>query len=173
MAAAVGAIVVVVHPGALSSSKGDRSVAWQSLEETVALLDEWAKEEGVKVGLENMEKRAKEIFVFPEDVARLFSHSWKNVRLTLDLAHTATVMDPVSYLNQMRTEWVCHVHFSDNTPSTTHLPLGQGQLRVVEILESLSHIYDGIVSLEGYSPGEGEKLLIHNMEYLRRHGFKI
>jgi sugar phosphate isomerase/epimerase len=82
-------------------------------------------------------------------------------------------MDPLSYLNQMRAEWICHVHFSDHTPSTTHLPLGQGQLQVVEILKALSRIYRGIVSLEGYNPGEGEELLTHNMEYLRHHGFKI
>jgi len=171
LAAAVGARIVVVHPGALSSSKGDRSATWQSLEETMALLDEWAKEDGVEVGLENMEKRAKEIFVAPDDVTRLFSHPWKHIRLTLDLAHTVTVMDPLSFLNQMRAEWICHVHFSDNTPSTTHLPLGEGQLPVVEILKALSRIYGGIVSLEGYNPGEGEKLLTHNMAYLRHHGF--
>lgn len=171
LAAAVGASVVVVHPGSLSSSKGDRTEAWQILEETMVLLDAWAGEEGVEVGLENMEKRAKEIFIVPEDLVRLFGHPWKHIRLTLDLAHTATVMDPLSYLNQIRAEWICHVHLSDNGPSATHLPLGRGQLPVAEILKALRCIYDGIVSIEGYTSGEGEKLLTHNMAYLRHHGF--
>ena len=171
LAAALGASVVVVHPGALSSAKEDRAAAWRCLEETVALLDEWAEQDGVQVGLENMEKRSKEIFVSPEDVARIFLHPWHHIRLTLDLAHTPTAMDPFAYLKQINPEWIGHVHLSDNAPSTTHLPLGRGQLPVVELLRILGRFYDGIVSLEGIEPGVGEQLLSHNMAYLHQHGF--
>jgi sugar phosphate isomerase/epimerase len=170
LAAVLGASLVVVHPGALSSSKGDRTAAWQSLEETVSLFDAWAEKDGVRVGIENMEKRNKEIFVSPEDVARLFEHPRRSIRLTLDLAHMATVMDPSSYLREIKADWIGHVHLSDNSPAATHLPLGRGQLRVVELVEALSHVYDGIISLEGFNPGEGEALLAHNMAYLRQHG---
>jgi len=38
-------------------------------------------------------------------------------------------MDPASYLKQIRSEWICHVHLSDNAPSATHLPLGRGNLQ--------------------------------------------
>jgi len=88
LAAALGASVVVVHPGQLSSSRGDRSEAWKSLEEIVVMLDDWADEDEVCVGIENMEKKANQILLLPQDLARLFARSWRHVRLTLDLAHT-------------------------------------------------------------------------------------
>jgi sugar phosphate isomerase/epimerase len=170
LAASVGAAIAVVHPGALSTAREDRAAAWQCLEETVAVLDEWAKEEGVRVGLENMEMKSDEIFVRPADVARLLTRSFKHIGLTLDLAHTQTVMDPLSYLAEIRAEWICHVHLSDNAPSATHLPLGRGRMAVETVLRALGKLYDGIVSLEGYIPGEGETLLANNMAYLRERG---
>ena len=169
LAAALGASVIVVHPGELSSTRGDRSEAWKSLEEFAVMLDDWAAEDEVCVGIENMEKKANQILLLPQDLARLFARSWRHVRLTLDLAHTQTLMDPVSYLKQIRSEWICHVHLSDNAPSATHLPLGRGHLQVTKILKALGRVYDGIVSLEGYTPGQGERLLAENMAYLRRH----
>ena len=51
----------------------------------------------------------------------------------------------------------------------THLPLGKGNLAVPKVLKSLGTVYNGIVSLEGYTPGEGERLLAENMAYLRKH----
>jgi sugar phosphate isomerase/epimerase len=169
LAAALGASVVVVHPGELSSTRGDRSEAWQALEEMVSVLDDWADEEGLCVGIENMEKKTNQIFLLPQDLARLFARPWRHVRLTLDLAHTQTLMDPLSYLKQIQHDWICHVHLSDNAPSATHLPLGKGHLPVPKIVKALGRVYNGIVSLEGYAPGEGEKLLAENMAYLRRH----
>lgn len=169
LAAALGASVVVVHPGELSSTRADRSEAWQALEEMVSMLDDWADEDGLRVGIENMEKKTNQIFLLPEDLSRLFTRPRRHVRLTFDLAHTQTLMDPVSFLKQIRPEWICHVHLSDNAPSATHLPLGRGHLSVSKIVKALGRVYDGTVSLEGYSPGEGERLLVENMAYLREH----
>ena len=106
----------------------------------------------------------------PYNLARIFSRPWRKVRLTLDLAHMQTHMDPLAFLSQVRPDWICHVHLSDNHPSKTHLPLGKGQLPVLELLEHLAPFYRGIVSLEGIKPGEGEMLLAQNMAYLRDHG---
>jgi sugar phosphate isomerase/epimerase len=170
LAAEVGATVVTVHPGALSSARAEKNAAWRSLEETAAIIDQWAGESGLCVGIENMEKRSREIFCFPADVARLFAQPRRHLRLTLDLAHTRTLMDPLAYLQQIRAQWIGHVHLSDNGLSATHLPLGQGELPVEALLESLGRVYSGIVSLEGYIPGEGERLLSDNMVYLRTHG---
>ena len=169
LAAALGASVVVVHPGELSSARADRSEAWQNLDEMASMLDDWADEAGLCVGIENMEKKANQILLLPEDLTRLFSRPRRHVRLTLDLAHTQTLMDPVSFLKQIRPDWICHVHLSDNAPSATHLPLGRGDLAVPKVLKALGRVYNGIVSLEGYTPGEGERLLSENMTYLREH----
>lgn len=171
LAAALGASVVVVHPGRLSSARGDTAQAWLRLEETVELMDGWAAPRELCIGLENMEKKPGEIFMTPSDLARIFGQPRARVRLALDLAHTQTHMHPVAFLQQVRPEWIGHVHLSDNSPSKTHLPLGRGELPVPEVLRALGEVYEGSVSLEGHVPGEGEATLAHNMAYLREHGF--
>jgi sugar phosphate isomerase/epimerase len=170
LAAELGATVATVHPGALSSAREDQHAAWRYLEETAAILDQWAGESGIRVGIENMENRGKEIFCLPADVARLLEPPRRHLCLTLDLAHTQTHMDPLAYVKQIPAQWIGHVHLSDNGPSATHLPLGQGELPVEALLKALGRVYSGIVSLEGYIPGKGESLLSDNMHYLRRHG---
>lgn len=170
LAASVRAATVTVHPGGLSAARQDRDATWRTLEETAAMLDEWAGQYDLCVGLENMEKGNREIFCFPADVAGIFAIPHRHLRLTLDLAHTRTLMDPLVYLSQIRNEWIGHVHLSDNDLSATHLPLGHGRLQIVPILEALGHFYEGIVSLEGYDPGKGENLLDGNIAYLRACG---
>ena len=113
----------------------------------------------------------KEIFILSEGLARIHSRPWRKVKLTLDVAHTQTHRAPLVFLSQVQPEWICHVHLSDNPPSTTHLPLGKGELPVVDLLDRLGIIYRGMVSLEGIRPGEGEKLLAEYTAFLRDHGF--
>ena len=170
LAAAVGARTVTVHPGKLSTERADRESAWQRLEQTAAQLDDWAAETGVWVGLENMEKGSREIFCLPRDAARLFARPRRRLGLTLDLAHTRTCGDPFQYLSEIRPEWIGHIHLSDSSDAATHLPLGCGVLPIAAMLAALSGSYSGVVSLEGYRPGEGERLLAANMAYLQRHG---
>jgi hypothetical protein len=58
---------------------------------------------------------------------------------------------------------LCPAHFLDHQfPQTEQFDVRLSDLRTR---------YDGIVSLEGCIRGEGEKVLIENMAYLRRLGF--
>jgi sugar phosphate isomerase/epimerase len=166
-ASAVGAPFVTVHPGRLSTARQGRENGWQRLEELAARLDDWAGRYGVGLGIENMENEKGEIFCLPEDVAALFKTPYRCLRLTLDLAHARTFMDPVAYLGQIRTEWIGHVHLSGNSAAATHLPLGEGRMEIRPLLAALGRVYAGIVSLEGYRPGEGESLLRRNRDFLR------
>ncbi|UCC77967.1 MAG: sugar phosphate isomerase/epimerase [Anaerolineales bacterium] len=170
-AAHLGAAIVVLHPGRLSASRGSVDDCWQWLTEAVALMDQWASQEGVCVGLEAMEKRAKEIYVTPADVRRMLSKGWRNVGLTLDIAHAYTLMDPVDYMAQLDDAWITHVHLSDSTAERVHVPLGRGQLDVSAALTGLSQRYQGVVNLEGYVPGRGEETICHNFAYLQRLGW--
>ncbi len=170
-AARLGAMVVVLHPGRLSASRGSVDDCWQWLTEAVALMDQWAGQEGVRVGLEAMEKRPKEIYVSPADVRRMLSKGWSNVGLTLDIAHTYTLMDPLDYMAQLDNAWISHVHLSDSSAKGVHVPLGRGQLDVAAALTGLSQRYQGLVNLEGYVPGRGEETICHNFAYLRSLGW--
>ncbi len=93
-AARIGAEVVVLHPGRLSASKANLEEYWQVMEENFVLINEPARGEGIKAGIETMEKRAKEMYILPRDVRRMLDKGWSNLGLTLDLAHANTVMDP-------------------------------------------------------------------------------
>lgn len=170
-AARLGAEVVVLHPGRLSSSRDNADECWEQLIEAVTLMDEWADREGVSVGLEAMEKRAKEVYVSPADVRRLLSMNWSNVGLTLDIAHAYTLMNPVDYIAQLDNQWITHVHLSDSAVEAVHVPLGRGQLDIAVTLKALSERYDGLVSLEGYVPGRGEETMRSNLAYLQQLGW--
>lgn len=171
MTAELGARVVVVHPGRLSSSRDNPEAVWACLVEVVQQIDEWATAYGVVVGLEMMERRHKEIFVTPEDAGRLMAHNWRSVGLTVDIAHLNTFGDPVKLLDAIDPDWIAHVHLSDNADHTTHLPLGWGEVDLSGALAALHTGYDGLVNLEGYVSGRGEEVLHANLNYLRHLGY--
>jgi len=50
------------------------------------------------------------------------------------------------------------------------LPLGRGTLDLPAVLAALDQKYDGVVILEGYVPGQGERIVPANAEYLRARG---
>ncbi|MCI0477455.1 MAG: sugar phosphate isomerase/epimerase [Anaerolineales bacterium] len=167
IAACLDARVVAMHPGFLSSSRASLETAWAALLETVAALDAKAARYGLRLGVEAMEKRSKEFFVLPPDLLRLFQRAYQATGLTIDLAHAQTVMEPRDYLAQIPAERIVHAHCSDNAPRQTHLPLGRGSFDLSAALDALGEKYDGIVILEGYVPGQGEKIVPANAEYLR------
>ena len=170
IAARVGARVVAMHPGHLSSTRASLEGAWENLMGALALLDARAMELGVRLGIEAMEKNPKEFFVQQEDFRRLFIRDWQAIGLTVDLAHAQTVMNPLDYLAQVPAEKIVHAHCSDNAPQQTHLPLGRGTLDLPAVLAALDQKYDGVVILEGYVPGQGERIVPANAEYLRARG---
>jgi len=167
----IGANIVVLHPGRLSASRVDREKCWQELLGVLRVLDNMAMEFSLTIGIEAMEKRSREIFVEPDDVRRMFNIKWKRIALTLDIAHAFTLMDPLAYLNHINRNWISHVHISDAAPGKTHLPLGDGKININDVLVELEQFYDGLVIVEGYIPGEGEKTIKRNFEYLHSLGW--
>ena len=162
--------VVVVHPGRRSSSRQPSEETWRRLLDWIADLDTTAARLGVRVGLELMENRPREIFMLPSDAARLMETSWQQIGLTVDVAHLNTHGDPVELLNQLEPTWIWHVHLSDQTPTQAHVPLGRGEMDLPRVLTAIRRIYSGIVSVEGYVPDQGRAVLAHNIACLRRLG---
>ena len=170
-AADLGAEPVVVHAGRLSSSRGDVEEYWRLMEEAFDFLDQAAAGSGINVGIEVMEKRSKERFVGPEDVRRLMSRGWNRLGLTVDLAHIQTVMDHEQFFSRIDDEWILHVHLSDFSPESTHMPLGRGKMDIDRALQALQTRYQGIVVLEGFVRGSGPQTIEANRDYLRDHGW--
>jgi len=167
----INAKVVVLHPGRLSSSKGDKKEYWEMLLNSFVFIDRVAGREGVEVAIEAMEKRPREIYVMPEDLEYMLNREWQNIKLTFDIAHSYTVMEPVEYLKRLRKNWTCHVHLSDGSPETTHLPLGNGNIDIDSTLKVLNTFYNDLVIIEGYIPGNGKEVVKKNFNYLKKHGW--
>jgi sugar phosphate isomerase/epimerase len=171
LAKRLDAKLVVVHPGRLSSSKGDVEKGWTVLQDTFALINTWAQRQNLLVGIEAMEKQPGQLYMLPEHVHQMVNRGWTNLGLTLDIAHTFTHMDPVKYIRQLDRQWIAHVHLSDGSRRSTHLPLGQGEINIDAALRELHTIYDGLVILEGVVLSHGQDIVSHNRTYLQKLGW--
>jgi len=163
----LGASIIVLHPGKLSASRVDKVKCRIRMVEIFEFIDEIAERESVRVGIEAMEKRSREIYVAPEYVQSMLEKGWKKIGLTLDIAHAFTLMDPIPYMRKINKSWIYHVHISDAAPGKTHIPLGEGNIDINSILRELNEFYNGLVIIEGYVPGEGERIVRENYRYLK------
>lgn len=167
----LGASTVAMHPGHLSSKRGSVEQAWELFLEALAPIDERAARYGLKLGIETMEKKPKEFFVYPTDVHRLCGHPWRATGVTVDLVHASSMMDPTEYLESVPRDSLFHVHLGDSSPEENHLPLGKGVLKLPELLAALQQRFDGLVVLEGYLLGRGPESVAANVAYLRALGY--
>lgn len=167
----LGTSVLVMHPGRASSTKSEVTVYRHRQYELLERLDKQAGDYGLAIALEVMEKRPKEILIYPQEVADLMSQGYENIRLTIDIAHASTLMDPVAYIDSIKRQWIAHIHISDGSTEHTHLPLGEGNLPLERVLSSLSEFYEQAVIIEGYDPGRADEITRANYHYLASRGY--
>lgn len=150
-ASALGIRQVVMHPGRVSNTKGDTDGIWPVLVESLVDLCSYADRRGIRVAVEAMERRPKELLVGPEDMARLFSEAPSlKAGVCLDLAHAWTV-DPTCADRFIQTlgERIIHVHFSHVSEGRIHLPLDRGQSPVTPSAAHFLRNFGGPITLEG------------------------
>lgn len=147
----LGAPQAVMHPGHASTSKGDTEGAWPYLIESVAFLDRHAEQRGLRIAIEIMEDRPKELLVRPEEVARLLSELPDlHAGLCLDLAHAWTIAaDGADAFIERFGRRITHIHISNVREGRIHLPLDQGTLPVTPMAEKFMAGFAGPVTLEG------------------------
>ena len=151
----LGAQVVVVHPGGLSSSTDAVEEYWTRLEEYAIMLNEHAGRLGLTVGIEGMEKKRLQFVTDLPALKRLAgileTHDLTHCGLTLDVAHAATIGDALEFVQS--TPRIVHAHLSDSSPHKTHALLGEGLLNLPEIiptlLERLETSPHGLIAIEG------------------------
>ena len=166
IATAVGADLLVVHPGYLLGR--EREAALEAVAEDLAALRERLEPKGrtVAFGVEIM-GRVRE-FGTPEDVFWLSARfDW--VRPVLDFAHLHAVTDggftepePFADVLGVADDVLepgapFHVHFSDiayaNRNETKHLPYGEGTLRAEPLREALDR-FERPATIISESPNE-------------------
>ena len=116
--------VVTFHPGRCAESGEDPKKKWPLLLQAVAEIAAYAKEKKVRVGIENMECREKELVFTVEDLNRFAPLGEGNpyFGVTLDFVHFAThgITDP--RLQKLKLP-IFNVHLSQGLGRKTHLPL--------------------------------------------------
>lgn len=164
LASKLGIKIIIVHPGRKTSSKDNLDHIWELQLDSFSQLVKAAEEYDVFLGIENMELRAKEMVILPQEINKLVSNlRSKQVGITLDLAHIATMKNfsVKKYISELK-EKIIHVHLSDSNKTITHLPLGWGKLNLSEMLFDLQKEYDKNVVIEGYVPGREIEVLENN-----------
>lgn len=142
---------VTMHPGLLSSARENAEDKWQVMLESVAELAAYAAESRVHLGIENMEKRKKELVYTVEDLNRFASVASGNdyFGVTLDFCHFATngILNPE--LGKLALP-VKNVHVSQCIDGKPHFALYRdGEIcfdHVAELLDAIN--YTGSVTME-------------------------
>ncbi len=156
LAAALGAQLLVIHPGHTSAPHDDSASYWPTLITSVQDIADQAAAHRLRVGVEHMEAREAEYLITPDDANRLVREVDRpNVGTVLDIAHIPWGEDETRFLQRL--DRIVHVHLSDADESRLHLPLGQGSRDLVRILGALG-AYRGSVALEGFSISAGGDL---------------
>lgn len=154
IAAALDIRQVVVHPGHASTSKGDGAEAWPALVDTLGAFSTYAGRHGVRVAIEAMENRPKELLVRLEDVKRLYSEAPDLAAgVCLDLAHAWTVDKDCAdrFVGELR-DRIIHVHISNVRGRKIHLPLDCGDTPVTPNTIRFLRDFEGPLTLEGAGP---------------------
>ena len=151
-AARLAAVMVVVHPGAISSSTDDPEEYWLRLEEFAGLLNEKAASLGQRIAFEGMERKRLQFVTDLEALDRLSemleANGLAQIGLTLDIAHAATLGDPMEYV--VRAPRLIHAHLSDTSEHKTHALLGEGRLALDGIIPVLlERLPEGLIAIEG------------------------
>ncbi len=172
IAAYLGAEVVTVHPGHMSSSKDKPSDYFEMHLEQFYKIAKKARKLGLKVAVEVMEKKSMEIITDPEDLNSLIEYvDFDCMGTTFDIAHAASCFKSevdrkdlngkiVNYMRRLKK--IFNVHFSNATLKKVHTPLLRGEYDFYPVLEELVKIYKGTITIEGVAPGDGMQVLREN-----------
>lgn len=166
----MGAEVLTIHPGRMSSSKDQTEDFWPKQIETFKKIAAHAEKHNVKVGVENMEKRAKEFVLNIEDVHKLIqSVDSSHLGLTMDLAHYHSVGDVKEFVQNVEVP-IFNVHISQASPKKMHLPFEtdhEGIIEFEEVLPEVAKKYDGPLVIESYVHGKEIEMVEDNYAWLK------
>lgn len=166
LASQIGADNITFHPGKLTFSDSKVSIHEELLLESMEELHRKAKQEGLTLSLEMMERKPKEFVTKPATVKKLIGPFFPQIQTTFDVAHIPLHVDIFSVWHEM--PGVNKIHLSDATKETLHLPLGDGEIGEATINKFLN-IEDIPVIIEGFDDSEDLQMLKKNLLYAKRH----
>ena len=148
VAAEAGAGVLTVHPGRRTAKRPPGKADHTRFGLYIATLRSAARDNGVRVAIENMEPAVNSLLCAPERVRSLLDgEPW--LSFTLDTSHAlaASPEEPFRYIELCHDRLV-NVHLSRVRGKTLHLPLERDPL-MASIMASLrDHHFTGSITLE-------------------------
>lgn len=142
---------LTIHPGLLSSARENPEDKWAVMLESVREIAEYATQMQIHVGIENMEKRKKELVYTIADLNRFADIARDNpyFGVTLDFCHFATngILEPE--LDQLQLS-IKNVHLSQCIGGKPHYaPDREGAIDFGKVLQMVDSIgYTGSVTME-------------------------
>jgi sugar phosphate isomerase/epimerase len=156
----IGGERLTYHPGYISNLSVERMI--ENLTRSLLELVPEAGDKGVKLCLENTGADRPTYLVFSPEQHALLSEK-TGTRLTVDLIHHASLhsneQGEISYQFfdelMVMMPHIENIHIADmNIPKHVHLPIGQGNLPVTQLLDFLSHQnYQGNAIIEEIGGG--------------------
>jgi|WetSurMetagenome_2_1015567.scaffolds.fasta_scaffold02055_12 sugar phosphate isomerase/epimerase len=148
IASSVGARVLTVHPGRRTAKRPPGNADFARFDLYISALRTAARENGVKVAIENMEPAINSLLCTPERLRSLLDEEpW--LYFTLDTSHALVTSadEPFRYI-ELCHDRLANVHISRIQGKTLHLPLDRDPL-MASILASLrDHQFNGSLTLE-------------------------
>ncbi len=162
--------IVVLHPGKMSFTAAGKQTFFDLLIESISELYTYSKRLGVKISIENMEPQAKELIVDSDDFNQLFnSIDFKDLYITMDLAHLGS-MEKIGQFYRALKDRIAHIHISDITQDTVHIPIGRGILPFDDIVKTINKHYRGIYNIEFFNLDPEAKAVVESIRFLKKYG---
>ncbi|WP_087972679.1 sugar phosphate isomerase/epimerase family protein [Oceanobacillus rekensis] len=159
----LGAELIILHPGRMSSTKDKPEDMWPIQIEVFKEIATYGEQLGIKIGLENMEKRPKEFVMTNEAIHRLINEvNNPYLGMTLDLAHCHSLGDVSTYVKSINVP-IYNVHISQASKGKMHLPFSttkEDRVHFENVLPLLYEKYDGVLVNESYEHGNEVATLI-------------
>ncbi|MBP2079621.1 sugar phosphate isomerase/epimerase family protein [Oceanobacillus polygoni] len=165
LASALGALHMTFHPGRLTVKKYLVDEHMRALVTNTKRLLEYAAVREVVLSVEMMEPIAKEILTEPKAMNYFLEQVGGGLQVTFDIAHTPLEESNQIYLKELQR--VNSIHVSDSKRDQYHVPLGEGEINLEEILPCLAE-KDLPIVLEGMDTGRSLFFLKKHLNYLHK-----
>lgn len=140
----------IFHPGSktgLSHFYPDKD--WQLNLESVHILVEIARKEGIEIAIENTPEPFPSLMKSVEDFQRFYREFNENIGMVLDVAHANLNSQIPDFLMQF-SKFISHIHLSDNDgASDLHLGIGSGNMdwnRIAKLINEAN--YNNLLVIE-------------------------
>ncbi len=157
---------ITIHPGRLTLNDCWKPWHMDCLQQSLDTLEQVAQRSGVTLSIELMELAKKEFVTSPSLLNELVDHRSKYMTTTFDVAHIPLSQSPLELLKELHK--VDKIHISDSTEEKFHVPLGEGKIDMMNVIQSLKMVEVPVV-IEGFDYlGEGN-MLEKNVQFLQEN----